>query len=742
MTSPVPGTRARTKARTPGSKPRRSWPRRILLAAVGAFVLGVIGLVVAYALTPIPKANEAATAQASIVYYADGRTEMGRFGDINRESVKLDQVPEQVQEAFLAAEDRNFYTNRGISPSGIGRAVWVALRGGQTQGGSTITQQYVKNYYLTQDQTVTRKLKEIMISLKVDRQLSKSDILESYLNTIYFGRGASGIQAASKAYFGKDVSKLTVSEGALLASVIRGPSFYDPALGAEQRELAQGRWDYVVDGMVTEGWLTQGQRATLAFPATQKAQGRIGASGPAGYVVAAVRQDLLTKEKLTDAQIDAGGLRIVTTIDKKKQDAAAAAVRERLPKDPANLHPALVSIVPGDGAIVAMYGGADYQKRQFNDATQATVQAGSTFKIFGLIAALQSGEIGTNRSYSGASPQYFKEFRDSGASSEFLREGGVRNFGGEGFGRLNLINATASSVNTIYAQLNIAVTPKKTAEAAQTAGLTTKLNPVYANILGTDDVRVVDMANAYATIAANGKRATPYLIRKVTATASDYSFASKPQTKQVFDPDVMSDVMEAMQAVVERGSGSYAGNNLDRPAAGKTGTTTGNFGAWFDGFTPNLATAVGIYRGDGDSTKEENAMSDIPGVGQLTGATVPVRIWTDYMKVALEGMKVVAFPEPKHVNWDKVPTPTYTPPPPPASSSSSTTSTTTTTTTTTTVPTTTTTTTTPTPTKTPGKPTKTTDLPTLPTVTPPATTAGPTAPVSATGATAGAGSTG
>lgn len=689
MSSPRPGTRAAAKEAKAGGKRRRSWPRRILLTGLAAFVLGLIGLAVAYAMTPIPKANEAALAQASVVYYSDGKTEMGRFGDINRESVSLSEVPKQVQQAFIAAEDRNFYSNSGISPTGITRAVWVAVRGGQTQGGSTITQQYVKNFYLTQDQTVTRKLKEILISLKVDRQLTKSDILESYLNTIYFGRGASGIQAASKAYFRKDVSKLTVAEGALLASVIRGPSFYDPALGEEQRELAEGRWEYVVDGMVTEGWLTSAQRATLAFPETKAAPRRIGVSGPNGYIVAAVRDQLLRRQKLSDAEIDAGGLRITTTIDRKKQAAAVNAVKDRLPKDPDNLHAGLVSIVPGDGAIVAMYGGADYQKRQFNDATDALVQAGSTFKIFGLIAALQTGELGTNASFNGASPQYFDEFKDDAAPSEFLRDGGVRNFGGEGFGRLNLIDATARSVNTIYARLNIEATPKKTMEAAKAAGVTTTMDPVYANILGTDTVRVIDMANAYATIAANGKRATPYLIRKVTATATDYTFTAKPQVKQVFDEDVMSDVIEAMEAVVERGSGSFAGGVLDRPAAGKTGTTTGNFGAWFDGFTPNLATAVGIYRGDGDSTKDENAMDNIPGIGQLTGATVPVRIWTDYMAAALEGMKVVDFPKPAHVNWDKIPTQTSTPPPVSTSSSTPTTSTTTTTappTTTTTAP--------------------------------------------------------
>lgn len=705
--------RTRADAKQAKKKPRR-WMRRILFTFLGLILLGIIAFVTAYALTPIPKANEAAVAQSSTVFYSDGKTQMGQFGDVLRENVTIDQIPTPVQHAFLAAEDRDFYTNQGVSPTGIARAAWVAIRGGETQGGSTITQQYVKNYYLTQDQTLTRKFKEIMISLKIDRQLSKDEILQNYLNTIYFGRGASGIQAASKAYFTKDVSKLTGSEGAFLASVIRGPSFYDPAEGKDAAANARARWEYVADGMASQGWITAAERQDMAFPKIGAPRARVGTSGPNGYIVKQVRDELLKKLKLTDAQIDTGGLRITTTIDKKKQDAAVAAVQERLPKDPKNLHAGLASIVPGDGAVVAMYGGANYQARQFNDATDATIQAGSTFKIFTLIAYLNS-DHGTNAIFNGASPQFFSQMADPNASDPFFREGGVRNFGGESFGSMNVVDATARSVNTIYARMNIEATPKRTMESARAAGVTTKMTPAYRNVLGTDNVRVIDMANAYATIAAQGKRATPYFVRAITTSDKSYSYKAKPQVKSAFSADVMSDVTEAMEAVVQRGSGSYAGGVLDRPAAGKTGTTSGNFGAWFDGFTPNLATAVGIYRGDGDSTKAANAMDNIPGVGQLTGATVPVRIWADYMVVALEGMKVIDFPKPAHVNWNSVPTPVNTGPvAPPAGSSSVVAPPTSSSSTTTQVPTTTTTTVAP-----------TTTLPPVTTTVPPTTTQPP-----------------
>ena len=730
MSSSRPTTRATAKAakarREKVAKQRaksvkgsrgKVWAKRLGLVALAGFLLAVIAFFTAYAMIDKPVPNDLANAQASIIYFADGKTEMDRISEVNRESVPLSKVPKAVREAHLAAEDRNFYENSGISPSGIARAVWVGLRGGERQGGSTITQQYVKNYFLSQDQTLSRKGKEIIISIKIAKQESKDQILENYLNTIYYGRGAYGIQTASKAYFNKDVSKLSVSEGALLASVIRGPSFYDPALGAQQKANAEQRWQYVIDGMVKEGWITPDQAAKAKFPTTTKAPKSARATGPNGYIVEAVKNELRSKLKLSDADIDRGGYKVVTTIDAKAQKAAVEAVKERMPKGKAasTLHVGLTSIKPGDGAVVAMYGGADYQKEQFSTATDATMQAGSTFKVFTLLAGLARDEpISTKTRFKGYSPQYFKEFEDKASSKDSERRGRVTNFGGEQFGDIDLRTATGHSVNTVYAQLNIEVGPKASKAAAIAAGLpddaaakARRLEPVganYANVFGTTHVRVIDMANAYATIAANGSRTSPYFIRSVTGGPGDLKYKAKPAKKAAFDKDVTADAIDAMEQPIKDGTAQYA-QNLGRPAAGKTGTTTDNKAAWFNGFTPQLATAVGIY--SSGKNGEELSMNNVAGIfgpgtsGELTGGTVPVRIWTDFMQAALKGQKVVDFPKRAGLGDDEV----YTPPPTTSSSSSS--SSTTTTSTTTTRPTTTTTTPTRTRTNGTGKPTPT-----------------------------------
>jgi membrane peptidoglycan carboxypeptidase len=372
MSTSRPKTRAQAKAsqdrRAKAAKSKggagKRWAKRLGITALVGFLLVLVAFFVAYAMIDAPKPNDLAAAQASIIYYADGKTEIDRISEVNRESVLLKQVPKAVQEAHLAAEDRNFYQNSGISPTGIARGAWTTLRGGTAQSGSTITQQYVKNYFLTQDQTLSRKGKEIIISIKIAKQQSKDQILENYLNTIYYGRGAFGIQTASKAYFNKDVSKLTPAEGALLASVVKGPSFFDPGLGASQLANAQARWNYVMDGMVTEGWLTPEARATAQFPTKSliKYQPNRNTAGPNGFITDAVKRELKAKLKLTDADIDKGGYRIVTTIDQRTQKAAVDAIKARMPtgKGTSTLRVGLTSIKPGDGAVVAMYGGADY----------------------------------------------------------------------------------------------------------------------------------------------------------------------------------------------------------------------------------------------------------------------------------------------------------------------------------------------------------------------------------------------
>ncbi|MGB7819724.1 MAG: transglycosylase domain-containing protein, partial [Ornithinibacter sp.] len=655
--SQQPNTRADAKKPSASSsKGGRTWLRRGLWTLLALFLAGVAAVGIAYAVTEVPEPNEIATAEASIVYYADGESEMARLSDPegNRESVPLSEISMDMQHAILAAEDKNFYTNSGISPTGIGRAVWVAVKGGQaTQGGSTITQQYVKNYFLTQDRTLTRKAKEILISLKIDREQSKDEILENYLNTIYYGRGAYGIESAAKAYFNTSASELDASQSAFLASVIRGPSFYDPALGDEQKANAEQRSGFVLDAMVEEGWLTEEERAAATFPETVEYK-PITLGGTNGYIVDLIKKELITKHKLTDSDIERGGLRIVSTIEKPKQADAVAAVKEERPEDTPDVHVGLVSLTPGDGAIEALYGGEDFATRPQNDATQSKMQAGSTFKIFALIAALQSGDVATASRFSGASPQYFEEFGDPSASTDEGRRGRVKNYGDQSFGQIDLLQATKHSVNTVYAQLNIEAGPDNTMKAAQDAGVQSELEANMANVLGTDYVTVMDMATAYATLAANGVRSDPYIVKEISFLDENIpTITAEPVTKRVFDEDLVSDVIECMTQPLDGGTASYAGQNLGRPAAGKTGTSESYRSAWFDGYVPQLATAVGLYRAADDGS--ELTMENLPNAGSITGGSFPVRIWTAYMKAALDGTDVEEFPEAAHINKDARP---------------------------------------------------------------------------------------
>lgn len=639
--------------------------RKILLGLVLLVAMGVAALVAAYLLVDIPEPNDRAVAQASVLYYSDGETEMDRIATVNREAVEIDQVPKDVQHAFLAAEDRSFYENRGVSPKGLARAVSGAVAGEDRGGGSTITQQYVKNYFLTQDQTYSRKAKELLISVKIDRELSKDEILENYLNTIYFGRGADGIQTAAEEYFGKDVEELTASEGAVLASVIRGPSLYDPSLGEQQKGMSRDRWEYVLDGMVDQGWLTPSERAEERFPTVKPPQRTESKADDIGFITEEVRSELRERLGMTDAEIDRGGHQIVTTIDKDAQKAAAESVQEHRPtgERTSDLHIGLASIEPGDGAVRAMYGGERFgigRYGYFNSAVDGKMQAGSTMKPFTMIAALRKG-IPLSTVYSGASPYYNRAFTyDASDASEIQQQGGIVNYGDNDYGPVDMTTATRKSINTYYAQLNLAADPKATAAAARDSGVIawrgekqTELSRGPGNVFGTDSVRVIDMANAYATIAAEGKRARPYYIAKVTGTGdSDLEYTAKKKIDRAYPQDVARDAIQAMSHVGESGGTGYPTvGELDRPVGGKTGTTSDNYAAWFDGYTPGqLATAVGMYKGDGSLVKR-NQLVNLGDHEEITGGTIPASIWTDYMREALEGEPVKDLPPPGDVEF-------------------------------------------------------------------------------------------
>ena len=663
--SPPAGASTRRAHRS--SRPTRKKPlwRRILLWVVGlgllAALLAVGVLAFAYSNTDIPDPNEFAESQSSIIYYADGETELARFtGGTNRESVPLSEVPEHVQNAMLSAEDRSFYENEGVSLTGTARAAWTNLTSDETAGGSTITQQYVKNYYLTSEQTYTRKLQEVLIAVKIDSELSKEEILESYLNTIYYGRGAYGIQTASQAYFGKDVGELTVAEGAFLAAVTNAPSLFDPAAAEGNEERAQARFDYVIDGMVTQGWLPEAEGDAAEFPELLPPQPSTATQGTAGYISQTVRESLVEDLQIPEGDIDRGGLRITSTIIEQHQEAAEDAVEEYKPddEDAEDLKVGLVSVRPGDGAITAMYGGEDYQTEQLNIATDARLQAGSLFKVFTLIAALQDN-VSTLATYAGPSPM---EFFIEGEDEPYE----VNNFRDEQFGQIDLGTATANSVNTVYVQLNEDIEPENTRRVAVDLGLdedTPGLTDDLSNVLGTASPTMLQMTNAYAAIAAEGRLAEPYIVAEVSSTNGVYSYEADPETEVAVEADITADVTDAMTKVITEGSGQGAGD-LGRPAAGKSGTSENNRSAWFNGFTPQLAASVLMFKGDG--TEE---MQDIAGVDQVTGGSFPVQIWGEFMRLALEGEEVLEFPERAGVNDDTFapePEPVPTPAPAPA----------------------------------------------------------------------------
>lgn len=592
-------------------------------------------IVYSYFTISIPDPNAYVTSQATILQYDDG-SEIGRLGAQNRTSVPLAKIPIELRHAVLAAEDRKFYTNHAISPTGILRAFYLMARGGAIQGGSTITQQYAKTAFLSREQTIKRKLKELIIAIKLENQLSKDEILESYLNTIYFGRGAYGVQTAAQQYFGLNVDQLSVRQCAVLASVLRSPGYYDPGLRDGNLERLTARYNYTITAMVAADWADKKYLAMKKLPAIKSRLSSGILAGPKGYLVAAIQAEL-NKLGFPDEKLMIGGLIVKTTLNRQAQIAAVNAVDTQGPKTgPANLHIGLASVRPGTGAIVAMYGGKDYLKRQLNDATQGIAQAGSTFKPFALIAALEQG-ISLNTLWDGDSPQIFD---DAGKPYE------VGNFALKSFGEISLLKATASSVNTVYVPLGIYAGPDNVIDAARRAGIPKSVEMVATPsvVLGVASPRVIDVANSFATFAANGIKSKPFLVKEVLGPNKGILYQARIETEQVFDESVMADLNYALGEVVRAGTASSALRGFGRPAAGKTGTSQSNASAWFTGYTPQLATSIAFYRNDATES-----LNGIGGLNSVTGGSFPARIWNAYMKAALKGQPKLDFAPPTFI---------------------------------------------------------------------------------------------
>jgi membrane peptidoglycan carboxypeptidase len=663
---------------------RRRLARRSMIA--GTWLLGLVAvmlvaaIVMFYMFTNVPKPTSLPLPQVATIQYSDGST-LARIGSVDRTTVQLAQVPTQVRWAVLAAEDRSFYSEPGVSLRGTVRAALSDLTGGSTQGGSGITQQYVKNAYLSNAQSLSRKLKELMIAVKLTREYSKDQILEFYLNTVYFGRNTYGIQAAAQAYFGVNVEQLTTAQGALLAGVLRAPSYYDPAANPAQAKL---RWQYVLDGMVTTGHLTKAQELAMKFPKTKAPKGTgLGSTGWRYLLVNAVLAELQA-HGISEREVYARGLTIRTTIDKTAQNAAVSAIKQtfaNLTAKQKNLKNALTAVDPATGAVLAYYGGSGpgvngYDgKVDYNDyAGQGGRPPGSSFKPYTLATVLtQTLNQTNNNDHLAINSLVDGSYCSTIGGTKICNDPGDKSVSGS---RVTIANAMKYSLNTTFDQLALDAGPDNVAATAHAMGVAqTDSNGVQTLVdknghatfgigIGDYPVTPLDQATGYATLANHGQANLPFLVQKATGSDGSVVYTHHADPTQAIDTKVANDVTLTLEPVAKWSGDALANGRVSAAKTGTEGispTSTNNSDAWMVGYTPQVSAAVWV--GTGYSKPIYNGSGE-----PLYGADLPGKTWKLFMDTYLAGKPKLKMATRQLIaangsTLKPTPSPTYTPPP-------------------------------------------------------------------------------
>jgi penicillin-binding protein 1A len=601
----VGGGRASAASAPASGLKRRRWGMFFLKAAAVVAVWGAVlaGGFTAYVFSTLPDTAHwmQVTRPPSITLLADDGSVIATYGDFYGQELRLSDLPPSLPQAVIATEDRRFYSHFGLDPIGMARALWVDLRAGSVvQGGSTITQQLAKNVFLTPERSIMRKLQEAVLAIWLEQHYTKDQLLAAYLNRVYFGAGAYGVDAAARRYFGKSARDLDVFQSALIAGLLKAPSHFSPS---HDHELAAARARQVIDNMVAAGYLTPGQAATAKAESASLGAVPIAKAGPRYF--ADWIQDAMANGGYTSDVV------VKTTLDPRLQAAAEAAITKQLDQDGARLHVSqgtLLALSP-DGAVRAMVGGRDYTASQFNRVTQATRQPGSSFKLFVYLTALERGLEPDSTFVDGPI--------SVGGWQPHDYEKGYR-------GAVTMAEAVAQSINTVAVEVALRVGIKNVVATAHRLGITTAIPDDASIALGTADVSLLDLTSAYAVMANGGNGVWPYGITEIKDTQGHVLFTrTGGGPGRLVAPAVVGQMNRLLTGVLQYGTGRAAA--IGRPAAGKTGTTSDFRDAWFEGYTPDLV--AGVWFGNDDDTPMRH----------VSGGSLPARAWHDFMVAALAG---------------------------------------------------------------------------------------------------------